>query len=258
MATNKQAASYAEQIAALREENARLNQKLDRELRNHSLYESSLRDRNERLTREREEAEKERDDARDQVAALKTDNYRINKHRDELEAERDAARAEMALQAELLDLHAGGATRAEAEVVRLEGLILDWSNDASTYRWPEAALEAEARRIRAQRKPSDQERVDAKRAYADASNQDAIAAEAEVEQWKRNVDLTGAELRDAETAVARLEGLILAWDRECGPDELLEAEARRIRAQREEGRCSAGVKGCGILFDEHGHTEEGR
>lgn len=100
--------------------------------------------------------------------------------------------------------------------------------------------------------------VEAERAYADASNQDAIAAEAEVEQWKRNIDLTGAELRDAETAVARLEGLILAWDRECGPDELLEAEARRIRAQREEGRCSAGVKGCGILFDEHGHTEEGQ
>ena len=91
--------------AALREENARLK----------AIYQDACNAVAE-LTRER-------DEARDEAAALKTDNYRINKHRDEL----------------------------EVEVARLEGLILAWSNDCTTDRWPEAALEAEARRIRAQR-----------------------------------------------------------------------------------------------------------
>jgi hypothetical protein len=61
--------------------------------------------------------------------------------------------------------------------------------------------------------------------------------------------------------VARLEGLILDWESSdvvsrIDSESALWSEARRIRAQRE-GECSAGVKGCGILFDEHGHAEEG-
>ena len=80
--------------------------------------------------------------------------------------------------------------------------------------------------------------VEKERAYADASNQDAIAAEAEV---ARLSDKCAADAASAAAEILRLEGLILDWDsKPKNPLEVyaaknaLIAECERIRAQREE------------------------
>ena len=199
----------------------------------------------ERLTRERDEAREELARWRGVPEAMREHGFpeigdapiAVTATVAMLVVERDEARAEVkkyhdALVArhgvgpvvllEELDVSRDEVARLEGEVVRLSGETATLWNEWSAACDEVARLEAVAR-------------------TAEAS---------------RRAHIERAE--DFQKEIERLEGLILAWDRECGPDEMLEAEARRIRAQREEGRCSAGVKGCGILFDEHGHTEEGQ
>lgn len=89
--------------------------------------------------------------------------------------------------------------------------------------------------------------VEKERAYADASNQDAIAAEAEAKKYHDALVARHGgepvalldELDEARAEVSRLEGLILRWyEGEGNPNVWLafSKEACRIRAQREE-RC---------------------
>jgi hypothetical protein len=75
------------------------------------------------------------------------------RERDEARAEVARLEEELALEKELTDLHAGGATHAENEVLRLEGLIADVDMEAgrSVYAEHWIAFQAEQRRIRARR-----------------------------------------------------------------------------------------------------------